>query len=204
MKNTVWRLLTELDQRIDFYDQRPSLIYDRWYRHGFDLPIKRAQQFLTHAIITARDFAVDETSHPFSEIVHLYCRITRHVIQYLRQEEPDPDDPDGFFEVHLQPLMEGALIIELDKIAELLQRYRENQGQMKYPYRPEQNESLEYTQYELTAALNTRNVPMQNPQQMQDIICEHWTWRTPFMELKRYYVPFGKEIWNEYSIHSGN
>ena len=120
----------------------------------------------------------------------------------MRHEEPDPDDPDGSFEVHLQPLMEGVLVIELDKVAELLQRYRENQGRKNYPYRPEKNESLEYTQYELTAAVNTRNAPMQNPQQMQDIICEHWTWRYPLMELKIYYVPFEKEIWNEYSIHS--
>ena len=69
--------------------------------------------------------------------------------------------------------MEGALVIALDEIAELLQRYRENQGRMNYPYRPEQNESLEFTQYELTAELNTKNVRMQNPQQMQDIICKH-------------------------------
>ena len=117
---------------------------------------------------------------------------SRRIIQYLRHEEPDPHDPDGFFEVHLQPLMEGVLVIELDKVAELLQRYRETQRRKNYPYRPEKNKSLEYTQYELTAAVNTRNAPMQNPQQMQDIICEHRTWRSPLMELKIYYVTFGK------------
>ena len=126
MANTVFRLFTGLDQRIDFYDQRPSQINDRWYRHGFDLPIKRAQQHLTHELIITGDFAVNQTSQTFVQIVHLYCKITRRIIQFLRQEEPDPDDPDGFFKVHFQPLMEGVLVIELDKIAELLQRYQEN------------------------------------------------------------------------------
>ena len=80
--------------------------------------------------------------------MQLYCKITRRIIQFLRQEEPDPDDLYGFFEVHLQPLMEGVLVIKLDKIAEVLQRYRENQGRINYPYRPKPQESLEYTQYE--------------------------------------------------------
>ena len=74
----------------------------------------------------------------------------------MRHEEPDPDDPGGFFEVHLQPLLEGVLVIELDKVAELLQRYRKNQGWKNYPYRPEKNKSLEYTQCELTVRINTQ------------------------------------------------
>ena len=134
--------------------------------------------------------------------MHVYRKITRQIIQYLRREAPDPSDPDGFFELHLRQRMEGALLTELDKITISLQRYRENQGRMNYPYRPEPRESLEYTQHELTAALHTRNVRSQRPERMRDIICDHWQMRTPFMELQRYYVPFGKEIWNEYSILS--
>ena len=85
---------------------------------------------MTHKIITASDFSVNETSQPFLEIMHLYRKIMRRIIQYLRQEKPDRDDPDGFFEVNLQHLMEGALVIKLDEIAELLQKYRENQCRM--------------------------------------------------------------------------
>lgn len=53
-------------------------------------------------IIIASDFSVDETSQPFLLIIRLYRKLTIWINQYLRQEEPDPDDPDGYSDVHLQ------------------------------------------------------------------------------------------------------
>ena len=60
---------------------------------------------MTHEIIIIGDFAVKETIQAFLEIMQLYCKIMIRIIQYLRHGEPDTDDPDGFFEVHLQPLI---------------------------------------------------------------------------------------------------